>query len=166
MLVAHSKASVVHGGAAPPPFAAGALRAIHGEVHVHGGVVNRERPLRLGLALTGLPVLRVSERRGDAIGFDSEPLAAEDLADGSRVEVHDLTEMLAPGMRGTAVESLAEVRDGQGGIIGVALLRAGAPSFCIWVEDDEFTCGDEAALKAAVLEDGAGGKVGGPLRLT
>lgn len=168
MRIGYSRASRCNAAADAAPTAAwfGALRAIQGEIHVHGNAANWKHPLRLGLAFSGRPYLRLRERRGDAVAFDTQPLAREDFADGSRVEVHDLTDVLAPELRGAAVQSLAEITDGQGSVIGLALLRGGEPPFCIWVEDDEFTWGDEAALEAAVLEDGAGGVIGAELRLS
>ena len=168
MLVTHSVSSGSSGEAAVPGLrpSFGALRAVCGELHNYGGAVDWKHPLRLGLVVGGLPFLRLRERRGDSIGFDTHPLTAENFADGSRVEVHDLTDALGAGLRDAEVRSLSKITDGQGSVIGIALLRADGPPFCIWVEDDEFTWGDEAALQAATFPDGMRATIGGEVQLS
>jgi hypothetical protein len=74
--------------------------------------------------------------------------------------------LVGAGLLGSEVQSLAEITDGQGSVIGVALLRVDGPPFCVWVEDDEFSWGDEAALRSTLLADGARPAIGGALQLS
>ncbi len=139
------------------------LLAITAELHVFEGVTNWQQPLRLGLVLEGRGFIRVCERRGDSIRFDDHPLETADWGEGGRVEIHDLTERLDPGLRGGEIEAVRVIEDSEGLAVGLALLRRGAPAFCIWVNDDEFHWGGEAELARAVAPSGGRARIGAAL---
>jgi len=130
------------------------LRAILAELHVYAGRTDWKQPLRLGLDLEGRPFLRIRERRGDGIGFDALPLEPANLGEGGRIEVHDVTARLSPGLAGSEIEALRAIEDGSGHAIGLAIVRGRKPAFCIWIDGDEFRWGSEAAMRSAPFEEG------------
>ena len=139
------------------------LVAILAELHIFEGVANWAQPLRLGVAVEGRPFLRICERRGDSITLDEAPLEPADLGEGGRVEVFDLTARLDPTLSGAQLEAVRRIEDGEGRLLGVALMRRPQGPFCIWIEDDEFYWGSEPALKSAPFPEGLHPVIGAPV---
>ena len=121
------------------------LLAITVELHAFQEELNWEEPLKLGIEIEGRPFIRMWQQRGDRVGFDDQPLQAEDFGDAGRVEVHDITDRLYPGIRNMEV---VEVRMIEAGTepVGLALLRPDSRAFCVWIDEDRLNWGDETAL--------------------
>ena len=139
------------------------LLAITAELHVFEGEICWDEPLRIGILTSGRRFIRLWQQRGDNVGFDERPLEPEDFGEGGRVEVHDITDRLGPELRGQAIGSPRIILDPDSGPIGLALPRPGRSAFCLWINDDAFCWGDEAALEAASFPEGIKATIGGPL---
>ena len=121
------------------------LLAITAEVHAFQGELNWEEPLRLGINLGGRPFIRMWQQRGDRVGFDDQPLQPEEFGEAGRVEVHDITDRLDPGLRNVDV---SEVRIVEAGAepVGLALLGPERNGFYIWIAEDRLHWANSAAL--------------------
>jgi len=130
------------------------LLAITAELHVFDGATNWAQPLRLGVSIAGRDFIRICERRGDSIHFDSQPLEEANLGEGGRVEIYDITARVSPALRNREIGAPRVIHDGGGRPIGLALPFVRGGAFCLWVNDDEFYWGDEAALRSAAFTEG------------
>jgi hypothetical protein len=100
------------------------------------------------------------QQRGDRVAFDEHPLEPEDFGEVGRVEIHDMTDRLAPDLSGLEVLEARIVESAAGEPNGLALLGPGGRSFCMWIADDALRWGDETALAAQGSPDGEGAKIG------
>jgi hypothetical protein len=125
------------------------LLAILAELHLFEGVPNFDQPLRLGLDIEGRPFLRLCEQWGDSVSVDSQRLEPADFGEGGEVVVGDVTARIDPSLTGAELEAVRVIESEEGHIMGLALQRAGAPDFFLWIQDDEFRWGGERALHAA-----------------
>lgn len=130
------------------------LLAILAELHLFDGVPNYEQPLRLGLDIEGRPFLRLCEQWGDSVRVDGHRLEPTDLGEGGEVVVGDVTSRLDPSLTGAELESVRLIESEEGHTMGLALQRVGAPTFFMWIHDDEFRWGPESALNAAWSAEG------------
>jgi hypothetical protein len=137
------------------------LLAIMAELHVFEEEIRWDEPLRIGILTSGQRFIRMWQQRGDNVGFDERPLEPEDYGEGGRVEVHDITDRLGPSLRGQAIGTPRIIQDQAGAPIGLALPRPGQMAFCLWINDDVFCWGDEAALAAAPFPEGTKATIGG-----
>ena len=138
-------------GAEPPDSKEMRLIAITVELHAFREELNWEEPLKLGIAITERPFIRMWQERGDRVGFDELPLQPEDFGDAGRVEVHDITDRLYPGIRNMEI---GEVRiiEADKEPVGLALLRPDGQAFCVWIDEDRLNWGNEAALSAGTAK--------------
>jgi hypothetical protein len=132
------------------------LLSISAELLVYEGVVHRQ-PLRLGIRLEGRGFIRVCEQRGDSVPIDDKPLAPADFGEGGRVVVEDITDCLDPDLADSEIGAVRRIDNEEGRPIGVALVRADAAPFCIWVAEDEFRWGDDPPWAAG---SGGGARLG------
>ena len=128
------------------------LVAITVELHAFQEELNWEEPLKLGIEISGRPFIRMWQQRGDRVGFDDQPLQTEDFGDAGRVEVHDITDRLYPGIRGMEVGEVRIV-EADTEPVGLALLRPDRHAFCVWIDEDRLNWGSEAALAAESDEE-------------
>ncbi len=139
------------------------LLAITAELHVFEGKVHWDQPLRLGISISGHPFIRMWQQRGDSVGFDQRPLESEDFGEVGRVDIYDITDRLDPTVRYEEVGTARIVQAGDAGAIGLALPRPGREAFCLWINNDEFRCGDALALGAETFPQGQRAAIGAPL---
>ena len=136
------------------------LLAITAELHVFEGMVHWDQPLRLGISISGQPFIRMWQQRGDSAGFDQHPLETEDFGEVGRVDVYDITDRLDPTLRNEEVGAVHIIQAGDAGPIGLALPRPGRKAFCLWINEDAFRCGDEAALGEESFPQGRKAAIG------
>jgi hypothetical protein len=121
------------------------LLAITVELHAFQEELDWEEPLKLGIEISGRPFIRMWQQRGDRVGFDDQALHPEDFGAAGRVEVHDITGRLYPGIRNMDVSEVRMVEAGTEPV-GLALVRPDSRAFCVWMDGDRLNWGDEAAL--------------------
>lgn len=136
------------------------LLAITVELHAFDQELNWEEPLKLGLEISGRPFIRMWQQRGDRVGFDGQALQPEDFGAAGRVEIHDITDRLYPGLRNMDVSEVRIVETGDGPV-GLALVRSDRKAFCLWIDEGRLNWGDEAALGSPLAGEGA--RIGGLL---
>ena len=136
------------------------LLAITAELHVFEGEVHWDQPFRLGISISGGPFIRMWQQRGDSVQFDDHPLQPEDFGEAGRVEVHDITDRLDPSLRNERIGNARTIHAGDTNPIGLALLRSGRKIFCLWINNDEYCWGDEAALGAGSFPHGEKATIG------
>lgn len=136
------------------------LLAITVELHVFHDELNWEEPLKLGVEISGQRFIRMWQQRGDRVGFDRQALQPEDFGAAGRVEVHDITDRLYPGIRNIEVSEVRVVETGDEPV-GLALLGSGRNAFCLWIDEGRLNWGEEAALGSSRAGEGA--RIGGLL---
>jgi hypothetical protein len=119
------------------------LSAILADLHVFDGRPNRAEPLRLELAFGDGSRLRLGVGGdGATLVVDRLPLEAPvDLGDHGRVEADDLTDAIAPDLRGARVGAPVLLSDRSGRRIGLSLPLAGGEALCFWVDGDRLHWG-------------------------
>jgi hypothetical protein len=136
------------------------LLAITAELRVFEGEIHWDQPFKLGIEISGRPFIQMWQQRGDSVRFDDQPLEPEDFGEVGRVEIHDITDRLDPGLRNERVGNARIIQAGETEPIGLALPRSGRTSFCLWINGDELRWGNQAALDAENFPEGKKAAIG------
>jgi hypothetical protein len=121
------------------------LLAMFVELHVFRGEVNWEQPLRIGVELSGRSFIRMWQQRCNHVGFDAHPLDPEDFGEVGRVEVRDVTDRFAAGLREAEFTEARIIHEATEPV-GLALVQTDGTAFCLWVDEDEWRWGSDEAL--------------------
>jgi hypothetical protein len=138
------------------------LKAVMAELHMFGGDINWERPVRLGLSIDGRNFLRISVDRGETLLLDGEPLVEFDMGQYGSLVIRDFTDRLDATLTQGEIAAPRRILDGDR-LIGLVFSRPDKGLLFLWASGDEFHWGDDARFKGEWFPEGVVPALGGSL---